>query len=311
MHTIHELQCELAARAQDSVREATLFKSEDLYALAFAATNDGIWERDFRTGEVHRSPRLLEILGFEPGELDPTTEAFEALIHPDDAERRRLAVRVHLETRAPYHQEYRIRRKSGDYIWVSAKSQAIWGPDGKPERIAGFIADISDRERADEALRKSEHRYRSLIENCGLGIHLTNLEGGRLFINTAFVRLLGYGSPEEIFDLPGFQLVTPQDRAKSIEYRNAVADGSNESLQYECDFIHKNGSIVPLHVIINKIVWDGEDAIQRIVIDLSERKQAERAKRASEDRLQAFIDHSPSRIFLKDTESRVLVANKA
>jgi hypothetical protein len=83
------------------------------------------------------------------------------------------------------------------------------------------------------------------------------------------------------------------------------------SQQYECDFVCKNGDFLPLHVIIGKIMWNGEEAIQRTVIDLSERRQAEKARLESEERLRAIIDHSPSLIYLKDTESRILVINKA
>ena len=309
--TIHDLESRLAARTGRLGRKDALRRSEERYALAVAATNDGIWELDFRTGKVHRSPRFFQILGLEPGELDSTTEAYDALIHPDDAERRRRAMRDHLETREPYHLEYRIRRGSGEYAWASAKAQAVWDVDGKPVRMAGSLSDISDRKRTDEALRESEARYRHRIENSGLGIHLVRPEGGRLFINNSLLKLLGYESLQEIHDLPRFQLVAPHDLAKSVEYRDAVRDGSDDSLLYECDFVHKNGSILPFHVIISKILWDGEDAIQRVVIDLSERRKAERAKRESEDRLRAIIDHSPSFIYLKDTESRILVANLA
>ena len=162
-----------------------------------------------------------------------------------------------------------------------------------------------------QALQESEKRYRGLIENSGLGIHLAGIEGGRIFINNAFVTLLGYESKEELDPIPSFQLVAAHDHEKAARYRKMASDfvvGSSQ--QYECDFIRKDGTVIPLHVIIRKIMWDGEEVIQRTLIDLTERRQAERARLESEERLRAIIDHSPSLIYLKDTESRVLVINK-
>jgi PAS domain S-box-containing protein len=309
--SIRDLRRRLEADSNRERREDALRRSEERYALAIRATNDGIWERDFETGEVFLSPRLFEVLGFRPDELESTIAAFEALIHPDDAESRRAAMRNHLETRGHYNCEYRIRHRSGDYIWVSSRAQTVWDETGKPSRMAGSLTDIGERKRADEALRESEERYRQRIENSGLGIHLAKPEGGRLFINKALLGMLGYDSLEEALAVPGFQLVAPHDLAKTVEYQEMIRGGSHSSLRYECDFLHKNGGFLPLMVIISKIVWNGEETIQRIVIDLSDRRKAEQEKRETENRLRAIIDHTPSFIYLKDLESRILVANQA
>ncbi|MBT5051217.1 MAG: PAS domain S-box protein [Rhodospirillaceae bacterium] len=172
---------------------------------------------------------------------------------------------------------------------------------------------VDDKERqVQQALRESEKRYRGLIQNSGLGILLTRVGGGRLFINNALVRLLGYESPEELYDMPSYQLVAPHDREKAARYLKAASGFIAETVeQYECDFVRKDGSILPLHVIIRKILWDGEDVIQRTFVDLSERRQAERARHQSEEMLGAIIDHSPSLIYLKDIDSRILLINKA
>ena len=75
------------------------------------------------------------------------------------------AVRGHLEERAPYDLELRMRRKSGDYLWVHAKGQAIWDDDGNALRMAESISDITERKRAEEALSESEERFLELAES--------------------------------------------------------------------------------------------------------------------------------------------------
>jgi PAS domain S-box-containing protein len=130
-------------------REKDLRETEQRYALAIAGTHDGIWERNYLTGAVYRSPRWYQILGYEPGDLDTSRDAFYELLPPEDAKRCRNSVRAHIETRAHFNasEEYRIRCKSGEYIWITFNAQAEWDEDGKPVRMAGSISDITERKR--------------------------------------------------------------------------------------------------------------------------------------------------------------------
>jgi PAS domain S-box-containing protein len=147
-----------------------------------------------------------------------------------------------------------------------------------------IFRDVNSRRQAREALTASEQRYHGLIENSGLGIHNFKASGGRLFINDALVRLLGYGSLSEINDLPEFSIVALHDRELALQKRVEALENSDSVAQYECDFVCKDESIIPLHVLINPIVWNNEEAVLCTVIELSERKQAEQALRESEER---------------------------
>jgi PAS domain S-box-containing protein len=152
------------------IAQSTTRASEERYALVIAGTNDGIWERNISTGEVFRSPRYLQIVGYAPGELGPSREAILEMIHPEDLEKCKSAFQAHLETRVPYtNLEFRIRHKSGEYIWVSANAQAVWDRDGKVVRIAGSINDITERKRAaeDKAALEKQLRHAQKMEAVG------------------------------------------------------------------------------------------------------------------------------------------------
>lgn len=299
---------ELERRLEEAINENDALRAQ----ISTAGTDCGIWERDFVTGEVYRSERLLEIMGYRPGDPLPGVERIDDAIHPDDFERRQIAMDRHFDFRTPFDEEFRIRRSMGEYIWVHARGQATWDENGKAVRWAGSISEITERKQIEEALQESEQRYRGLIESSGLGIHIAKVGGGRLFMNATLVRLLGYESPQEVYDLPNYRLVASHDQEKAIGYLKAAAEfPDGYSQQYECDYVHKNGEILSFHVIIRKIVWYGEAGIERTLIDISERREAELALLESEERLRAIIDHSPSLIFLKDTESRLLLVNKA
>ena len=282
----------------------------DRYALAISATNDGFWDQNLLTGDTKRSPRLYEILGMEIDSVGATEAAFSDLVHPDDNDRRKRALQAHLETGFPFNEEYRIRHQLGSYIWVSAKAQAAWDQNGKPVRIAGAFNDITERKQAEIALQESEQRFRTLIEGSGLGIHLSRVTGGRLLITPPLAKLLGYATAAEMDAVPQYNLIAKHDREKAAHFREITINNPSELVEYDCDFIGKDGNTIPVHVILSKILWNGEEAIQSTIIDLSQRKNAEQAQINSERRLRAIIDNSPALIYLKDQDSRLLLVNE-
>ena len=125
----------------------------------------------------------------------------------------------------------------------------------------------------------SEARYRDLIEGSTLGIHIANAAEQRVFVNQALADLLGYDTVDEMLVLPKFGYVAlhHRDRTRSFESIDAAKGMLQNS--YEIDLVKKDGSLVPVEVFWRMIDWKGEPAIQRFVIDISERKAHERALR--------------------------------
>ena len=140
--------------------EADLRASEERYAFAVSGSQNGLWEWNIQTGEQYFSPRWLEILGYEEGELEPNHHVIEDSLHPDDKGPTLKAIRAHLENQVPYDNEYRLRRKDGSYVWVRSRAQAVWDEERNPIRMAGSINDISHRKKVEEDLRESEARHR-------------------------------------------------------------------------------------------------------------------------------------------------------
>ncbi len=131
-----------------------LSKSEERYALAVRAANDGIWDWDLLADRIYYSPRWHAILGqHEPtGEKDPA--AWFGLVHPDDLERLKSGIDDHLAGLTPHLlSEHRMRHADGDWRWVSTRGLAIRATDGVPTRMAGSLSDITDRRTAELRLQ--------------------------------------------------------------------------------------------------------------------------------------------------------------
>jgi PAS domain S-box-containing protein len=137
--------------------EEALRASEARLQRVLNGTNDGFWDWDMLTGEVHYSQRWIQILGYEPSEIAPSLQGWEALVHPEDLPRCQAALQAHIAgVRVRYECEHRLRAKDGTWRWVLGRGR-ITGQDarGRPLCMAGTITDISDRRHAEEALRAS------------------------------------------------------------------------------------------------------------------------------------------------------------
>jgi diguanylate cyclase (GGDEF)-like protein/PAS domain S-box-containing protein len=144
-----------AIRHVRTIRELSL--SQERYALAVRAANDGIWDWDLTRSEIYFSPRWYAIMGRAGGVDADVTDGpavwFE-LVHPDDVLRLRAAIEAHLEGRTPHMQsEHRMRHADGSWRWVMTRGLAIRGVDGAPTRMAGSLSDITDRRTAQLRLQ--------------------------------------------------------------------------------------------------------------------------------------------------------------
>ena len=130
-----------------------LRRSEERYAVAVAATNDGIWDWDLSTMSVHFSDRWKALLGYDDTLRSDRPDAWFDLVHPDDVGRLRRAIDHHLTGSSPqFENEHRIRHADGDWRWVLTRGLTTRDAAGRPSRITGSLSDITDRHLAQQRL---------------------------------------------------------------------------------------------------------------------------------------------------------------
>ena len=149
---------ETSLRRRGDESEQALQKNQERLQLALEAANEGLWDWNLITGACYFGPRYYMILGYEPGEIAPSYDALMSLLHPDDrtaiVEHRERQIR---EQNGRYRTEYRLQKKSGEYIWIETKASVVaWTPDGSPARIVGTIMDISARRELEQQAYKSQ-----------------------------------------------------------------------------------------------------------------------------------------------------------
>jgi diguanylate cyclase (GGDEF)-like protein/PAS domain S-box-containing protein len=131
-------------------RDASLRESEARYALAVRGARDGLWDWNLASGEIYFAPRFKEMLGFGESELEPRPEEWLDRIHPEDAAEFRAALDAHLKGETPHFEaEYRLRHRTGGWLWVFSRGVAVREPWGLAVRIAGSQTDVTERKGRD------------------------------------------------------------------------------------------------------------------------------------------------------------------
>lgn len=196
-----------------------LRRSIERYELAVRGTHDGLWDWNIASGQDYFSPRWKEILGYRENELDPHVETFTELLHPDDRQRAWDAVDAHLKHKLPYDIEFQMRHKSGRYIWVHAKGQAIWNEAGEPVRMAGSIADITDRKEAARQLVRSEQRMNEAQRIAKIGNWERDILNNEAWWSKELYSMLQVNPETRIASFDVFlERVHPDERERVREY---------------------------------------------------------------------------------------------
>ncbi len=162
------------------------------YALENA--EDGLWDWSAETDVVFRSPRSLAMLGYAPGEVPETVEAWFALVHPDDRDRQAQAIAQHVKGGSPYYRvEYRLRHASGGWRWVLDRGKVLhWTPDGLPSRVVGTHTDITDYKELEQRLREREVLLDEAQRIGHIGSWSMELPGGRITWSAEMYRIAGW-----------------------------------------------------------------------------------------------------------------------
>jgi PAS domain S-box-containing protein len=219
------------------------------------------------------SPTLHDVLGTRDGR-GGDFDAWLEIVHPDD--RARLASYFQDEVvgaRAPFDNEYRIvRPRDGVERRVHGLGTVEFDRDGRALEMFGIIQDITDRERAADALRTSEQKFRGVFESASDGIFLLSAQGVMVSLNPAMAEMHGY-TVDEMISMDLTRLDAPGTAALAPERMRRLLGG--EPLSFEVEHFREDGSIFPLDVSASLVTIGDQPFVLAFHRDISERKQAE------------------------------------
>ena len=259
-------------RAEEAIRE-----SKERFRLAAQAGKIYAYEWDVATDVIVRSGDVTGVLG-STGEASFTRQQLLAKVHPDD----RPSFNASVSERTPENPEtqiiYRMLRPDGSIVWLEKTGRAYFDEYGRIVRMIGVVADITDRKRAEETLRESEEKFRSVFRDAGVGMVIVSLEGRFLAANKAFCDSLGY-TEEELQEKTVESVTLSEDwPAFSKKLREALTEGRGFQW-FEKRCLHKSGRIVYTASSASLIRSRNGDPQYFVgeVLDVTMRKEAEQA----------------------------------
>jgi PAS domain S-box-containing protein len=208
---------------------------------------------------------------------------WEAVVHPDDLTRVVADWHTALKNGQAMESEARVRRADEEYCWWFIRNVPLRDETGKLVRWYGTAIDIEDGKRAEQALRKSEERWRSVFENSAIGVALTDLNGRFLATNHVYQTMVGY-TEEELRALYFLDVTHEDYREANWALITELLEGKRRQFQIEKKYLRKDGSSI--WVSNNVSLVPGTERVPRFIMALSEdithRKRAEEALLRSE-----------------------------
>ena len=278
--------------------QETLRQGEERYrTLAEQSLMGLVVVQDFRI--VYANAAYAELSGYSVDELlSLTPEQLQAMVHPEDQPLVWARFRDRLAGKAALPRyECRAIRKDGTVCWMEVYANRIeYG--GKPAIQAAYI-DITDYKRAEETLKQSEERYRTVLDEMEEGYYEVDMAGTFTFVNDAMTRILGY-SRDELIGM-NYKTYTPEEDVKPIfEAYNRVYRTGEPLKWFPMAEIRKDGtrllaedSVLPLRNDKGEVI--GFRGVSR---DVTHRKRAEEALKQSEERYRQLTENAGEAIFV-------------
>jgi PAS domain S-box-containing protein len=264
-------------RAVDALKE-----SEERYRLLVESAAESIVV--IQDGLLRMVNRMaIKVIGHPEKEL--LTESFCSFVHPDD---RSMVVekyqrRIMGET-VPARYELRLLTKERNTKWFEISAVVIdW--EGRPATL-NFLMDITERKRAEEALRESETRFRELAQMLPVAVYEANLQGILTFVNQCALEMFGYSQQDFSRGVPSLEMLMPDDRERGQRNILKGLHGENQGPK-EYTARRKDGSAFSVSIISTAILHQGKPiGIRGVVTDITGHKSGEEAMRESERKRQ-------------------------
>jgi len=216
----------------------------------------------------------IKQFGYSPREFLDDEIRFKEIIHPDDFERVEKEILAYAdEDVEEYTMIYRCITRSGDIRWVEDQTSVVRDETGKKTNNQGVLFDITERKYAEDALNKSEQKFRRIVETAAEGFVLMDQEFKIIDVNKAYCIMIGY-SEEELLGRTPFDLAT--DEAREYMLANQEALLAQEYRKVETTVVAKDGRHIPILVHGNTLKDDSSNVIGNMsfITDMTEHKKA-------------------------------------
>jgi len=288
-------------------------EGEERLRLALEAGRMGVWERDTRTNAVKWSRESFTIMGLSPFGIAPDYHIWADRVHPDDLSVANEKMRKAIEEKGDFRHEYRIIWPDGSVRWVEGHGKPVYDEEGQSLKVSGLIVDISERKQAEEALRESEERLRHALEAGRLGAWEWDPRTNAVKWSKDHYTVMGLAPFSVEPDYHTWaDRVHPDDLPVAEKAMSRAIDERGE-YRHEYRVIWPDGSVrwvegrgQPVYNEVGQCL-----KVSGLIVDITERKQAEDALRQSEARYRAIVEDQTELVCRVLPDGRYTFVNEA
>lgn len=269
----------------------------------YRCRNEKDWPMEFISGKI------FDYTGYRSEEITGSQVSYKELIHPDDLMRVIDTVQHAVKKKTSYEIEYRLISSTGEHISVWDQGMGVFDVAGNLMVLEGIILDITRRKQMEEQLRESEERFnKAFYANPGV-VCITTFDDGKIVeINDSFTRTLGY-TREEAIGNTTVELglwVDSEQRAEIGRRFNEEGKARNIEIISRT----KTGDLRTMLLSNDIITLEGEKYYLTVLIDITDRKQAELALEESESKIRQMFESVNDAIIVVDLTGVILEANE-
>jgi two-component system, cell cycle sensor histidine kinase and response regulator CckA len=308
-HALEAVAAQIGTSIMRAKAEEALRISEKRFRDLANLLPQPIFEFDLNGDAVFLNLMSLEVFGYGTQDLKRGIRNIRTVIPPGEMDK--FASDLSKLTRGEMVRaaEYTLARKDGTTFPAIAFVSPVVR-DGVMTGFRGTVIDIAERKKTETVLLESEGKFRNLAEKSVAGVYLVQ-DGTFQYVNAKFADILGYTVEDMAGKMRVEEVIHPDDQSLVLENLRKRISGDVVSLQYEFRIRTGAGKTRHVEVYSSLTVYQGKPAVIGTLLDITDRRRAEEALRASEAWLRQVIDLVPHFIFAKDREGRFILANKA
>lgn len=266
-------------KAQDRVRD-----SEERLNLALRSSGIGTWDWDIATGAITWDDYMHPLFGLAPRSFPGGFGDFMRLVHPDDRAGVAEAVRLAVEEHAEYESEFRVVWADGTVRSITARGQVYRDEGEQPLRMTGVCWDVTERRKAEIAVRESEERLQAILDNAPAVVWVKDLEGHYTFLNRVFEQTFKTAR-EQVLHKTDYEVFEKDAAERFHEFDHQVL---SRAASVEAEEVAIIDGQAHTFLSVKTPLRDSQGrtyALCGISTDISERKQAEDKLKALAERL--------------------------
>ncbi|MDD5067118.1 MAG: PAS domain S-box protein [bacterium] len=278
-------------------------------AKAQELANFGSWIFDIQTDRFRWSPEMFMILDFYPYESPPDINKLLNRLHPEDRNKVESLFKRIVDIRSEnFEIEARLVKLDNTLVHTLSKVEIKRDDQKKITQIIGVTQDITAIRKAEEAVKESEARYRSIFNSTSDGLIIFDLDGNITEANPQACKMHGY-SYEEMIRLTGYDIIPPDHHQAFRHFPDMTVKLSGYTL--EAVSLRKDKSIFQMEVRGAPFEYRGKPHILSVMRDITEEKMAEEQILQAQKRLQDIINFLPDATFVIDLDGKVIAWNMA